>query len=332
MEAVLALERQLQRFEETLNSFPLGACSANEASSVSAKIQEIKKTALLYQCAILFMKADQLSRNGLTHQDEAHIHKLSSTMKELEEKTVIANMCQDVWPHSLYSSLCSVAIQDNLTIKESYDEETAAFHKQIIRSLNDKMVLQASLNEIMKEDSNISRHLLKKKRELVQELGSYKAMIITQEEELKTQISVYDRTQKEDEEGYMYRKCSRIWMKGEWKTILEKNHPQYTNRDLNLDLLVIGSLVYCKSSALDHVAIEAGGNFESRAKERILKKLLKLNTMRKMTVLFLKVSDINFLEHRYLANISGKLRRTVTLKNIFSFSPREIQACVSLFD
>nr|CAD7260466.1 unnamed protein product [Timema shepardi] len=59
MEAVVALENQLQRFEETLNSFPLGACSANEASSVSAKIQEMKKTALLYQCAILFMKADQ---------------------------------------------------------------------------------------------------------------------------------------------------------------------------------------------------------------------------------------------------------------------------------
>nr|CAD7431541.1 unnamed protein product [Timema monikensis] len=32
-----------------------------------------------------------------------------------------------------------------------------------------------------------------------------------------------------------------------------KHHPQYTDRDSNLDLTVIGSLVYCESDALDHV-------------------------------------------------------------------------------
>nr|CAD7423150.1 unnamed protein product [Timema monikensis] len=207
MEAVVALENQLQRFEETLNSFPLGACSANEASSVSAKIQEIKKTALLYQCAILFMKADQqMKLTGLNYFGNiAYFRKQSSD-----------TLAQSV--------ACLSTVLRVLGSIPGMSGECIFGEIQIICSLNDKMVPQVSLNEIMKEDSNISRHLLKKKRELVQELGSYKAMIIAQEEELKTQISVYDRTQKE-------------------------------------------------------------------AKERILKKLLKLNTMRKMTVSVLKVKE-----------------------------------------
>ncbi|CAG2058747.1 unnamed protein product [Timema podura] len=36
------------------------------------------------------------------------------------------------------------------------------------------------------------------------------------------------------------------------------NHPQYTDRDSNLDLPISGSLVYCESRALDLYASEAG--------------------------------------------------------------------------
>nr|CAD7411428.1 unnamed protein product [Timema poppensis] len=46
-------------------------------------------------------------------------------------------------------------------------------------------------------------------------------------------------------------------MKKEWKTILEKTLST-PDRDLNLDLPVIGSLVYCESSALDHAATKWG--------------------------------------------------------------------------
>nr|CAD7443747.1 unnamed protein product [Timema bartmani] len=46
--------------------------------------------------------------------------------------------------------------------------------------------------------------------------------------------------------------------KGEWKTILEKITLSTQDRDSNLDLPVIGSLVHCESSALDHAATKAG--------------------------------------------------------------------------
>nr|CAD7399739.1 unnamed protein product [Timema cristinae] len=46
--------------------------------------------------------------------------------------------------------------------------------------------------------------------------------------------------------------------RGEWKTILEKNNLSAPDLDLNLNLPVIGSLVYHESSALDHAATEVG--------------------------------------------------------------------------
>nr|CAD7263864.1 unnamed protein product [Timema shepardi] len=51
--------------------------------------------------------------------------------------------------------------------------------------------------------------------------------------------------------GRAYRKYTRISMEGAWQTSLEK-----TTLESNLDLPIISSLVYCKSSALDHVATE----------------------------------------------------------------------------
>nr|CAD7587623.1 unnamed protein product [Timema genevievae] len=49
------------------------------------------------------------------------------------------------------------------------------------------------------------------------------------------------------------RKCTRVCVEAVWKTDLSA-----PDRDLNLDLPVIASLVYCESSAIDHAATEAG--------------------------------------------------------------------------
>ncbi|CAG2068445.1 unnamed protein product, partial [Timema podura] len=46
--------------------------------------------------------------------------------------------------------------------------------------------------------------------------------------------------------------------KAECKTIFGKNTFSTPDLDLNLDLSINGSLVYCESSALDHAATEAG--------------------------------------------------------------------------
>nr|CAD7398888.1 unnamed protein product [Timema poppensis] len=53
------------------------------------------------------------------------------------------------------------------------------------------------------------------------------------------------------------KKCTRICVEGEWKTILEKNLST-PDQDSNLDFSVICYLVYCDSSILDQFAIEAG--------------------------------------------------------------------------
>nr|CAD7444575.1 unnamed protein product [Timema bartmani] len=53
-------------------------------------------------------------------------------------------------------------------------------------------------------------------------------------------------------------KCTRISPKGVWKKHFRKTTLSTPNRDLNLDLTVISSLVYCESSALDHAATEVG--------------------------------------------------------------------------
>nr|CAD7588214.1 unnamed protein product [Timema genevievae] len=52
------------------------------------------------------------------------------------------------------------------------------------------------------------------------------------------------------------RKCTHICVEGEWKTTLEK-HLSVPDRDSNLDLSVIGSLVYCNTISLDDAATEA---------------------------------------------------------------------------
>nr|CAD7442376.1 unnamed protein product [Timema bartmani] len=53
-------------------------------------------------------------------------------------------------------------------------------------------------------------------------------------------------------------KCTHISIEGVWTIILEKTTLSTPSQDSNLDLLFIGSLVYCESSALDHAATEAG--------------------------------------------------------------------------
>nr|CAD7445836.1 unnamed protein product [Timema bartmani] len=60
-----------------------------------------------------------------------------------------------------------------------------------------------------------------------------------------------------DEEGYINRKCHRICMELRWKIILEKTTLSTPVEDSNLGLPIIGSLVYCENSALDHRATKA---------------------------------------------------------------------------
>nr|CAD7440839.1 unnamed protein product [Timema bartmani] len=54
------------------------------------------------------------------------------------------------------------------------------------------------------------------------------------------------------------KKCTSIFMEGEWKTVLEKTTLSIPDRDSNPDLPVLSSLVYCESSVLDYTATEAG--------------------------------------------------------------------------
>nr|CAD7571661.1 unnamed protein product [Timema californicum] len=46
---------------------------------------------------------------------------------------------------------------------------------------------------------------------------------------------------------------------GKVENHFEKNTLSTPNRDSNLDLPIIGSLVHCESSSLDHTATKAGG-------------------------------------------------------------------------
>nr|CAD7265078.1 unnamed protein product [Timema shepardi] len=54
--------------------------------------------------------------------------------------------------------------------------------------------------------------------------------------------------------SYINRKCNRICVEGEWK----KPTLSTPKQDSNLDLLIIGSLVYCENSVLDLTATEKG--------------------------------------------------------------------------
>nr|CAD7601759.1 unnamed protein product [Timema genevievae] len=66
-------------------------------------------------------------------------------------------------------------------------------------------------------------------------------------------------------EGYIYRRCTRIFSEIEWETILERNLST-PDRDLNLVFPSIGSLVYCENSALDHTATEVGYGYTRPAR------------------------------------------------------------------
>nr|CAD7393702.1 unnamed protein product [Timema cristinae] len=56
------------------------------------------------------------------------------------------------------------------------------------------------------------------------------------------------------EDRYIHKMCTCICMEGEWKIILEKTTLNTPNRDSNLDLPMISSIVYYESSTLDHAA------------------------------------------------------------------------------
>nr|CAD7571525.1 unnamed protein product [Timema californicum] len=61
-----------------------------------------------------------------------------------------------------------------------------------------------------------------------------------------------------NKEGYSYRKCTHICMMGEWKSILERNrNKSKPDQDSNLNLPVISSQVYSKSSTFDHTTNKA---------------------------------------------------------------------------
>nr|CAD7194300.1 unnamed protein product [Timema douglasi] len=57
--------------------------------------------------------------------------------------------------------------------------------------------------------------------------------------------------------GYILRKWTHTCMECEWKTILEKNLSA-ADLDSNIDILIINSIFYCKSSALVHMPTEVG--------------------------------------------------------------------------
>nr|CAD7447436.1 unnamed protein product [Timema bartmani] len=56
--------------------------------------------------------------------------------------------------------------------------------------------------------------------------------------------------------AYIYWKCTCICIEGRWKTTFST-----PDRDSKLNISVIGSLVYCESSVLDHAATEKGPRF-----------------------------------------------------------------------
>nr|CAD7428336.1 unnamed protein product [Timema monikensis] len=62
--------------------------------------------------------------------------------------------------------------------------------------------------------------------------------------------------------GYINRKCTHICLEKEWKIVLEEPPSVHPTEIRTSDLLVIGSLVYCESSVLDHVATEAGTSYQ----------------------------------------------------------------------
>nr|CAD7439419.1 unnamed protein product [Timema bartmani] len=64
------------------------------------------------------------------------------------------------------------------------------------------------------------------------------------------------------------RKCTRICVEGEWKTIKEKN-PPCTQPGYNPDLPVLGSLVQHESSALDLTTLDTAQHFESHIRTQI---------------------------------------------------------------
>nr|CAD7568636.1 unnamed protein product [Timema californicum] len=53
-------------------------------------------------------------------------------------------------------------------------------------------------------------------------------------------------------------KCTCICVEGEWKKHFENTPFSSPDRDLNLDLPVISSLVYCEKSALNYAATKVG--------------------------------------------------------------------------
>nr|CAD7196132.1 unnamed protein product [Timema douglasi] len=61
---------------------------------------------------------------------------------------------------------------------------------------------------------------------------------------------------KPEKHSKIYRKCTFICVEGKEKKHLEKTSLSTPDRDSNPDLSVLGGLVYCESSALDHAATE----------------------------------------------------------------------------
>nr|CAD7433763.1 unnamed protein product [Timema monikensis] len=82
-----------------------------------------------------------------------------------------------------------------------------------------------------------------------------------------------------------------------------KNHHQYTRPGLNHDLTVIGNLVYCESSTLDHAAIEMAVEWMSILQLNSLTIHLEVPEKRILTELFpvlgnrLLVQDIGIIIH-----------------------------------
>nr|CAD7440258.1 unnamed protein product [Timema bartmani] len=88
---------------------------------------------------------------------------------------------------------------------------------------------------------------------------------------------------------------------GEWKTISEK--PLSTpDRDSNLDLPIIGSLVCCESSSLDHAAIEVA--HEKTSPQRSSVDLARMTSLAvQVQVVHCKTSEVLFTLHSFVANL-----------------------------
>nr|CAD7393855.1 unnamed protein product [Timema cristinae] len=105
------------------------------------------------------------------------------------------------------------------------------------------------------------------------------------------------------------RKCTHICVEEEWKTIWGKTTLNTSDRDSNLDLPVIGSLVYCESRSLDHAVAEAGSEMAAITNCLLLATLGSLLAVNANVPLFDVSTSIRVLIVPYDARVGSAIYR-----------------------